>query len=140
MAAMAAVSARRMRGPRVTGCHVVFGEEGHLFGGPAAFGADGDCRILTCSFGGCCSKRGLQGFGEGGGLFGFAEEDAGWGFFLFERWFEGCGVGDLGDVGAAGLLGGFEGDAAPAVYTFRGGLGEVFFGAAGEDGSDAGDA
>ncbi len=53
---------------------------------------------------------------------------------------EGSGVGDLGDGGAAGLLGGFEGDAAPAVDTFGGGLGEVFFGAAGEDGGDAGDA
>ncbi len=42
MAAMAAVSARRMRGPRVTCCQLVLGEEGHLFGGPAAFGADGE--------------------------------------------------------------------------------------------------
>ena len=33
---------------------VVLGEEGDLFGGPAAFGAYGDCVVLTCGFGGCC--------------------------------------------------------------------------------------
>ncbi len=59
---------------------------------------------------------------------------------MFEGLFEGDGVGDLGDVGAAGLLGGFEGDAAPAFGALEGGLGEVLFGAAGEDGGDAGDA
>jgi len=53
---------------------------------------------------------------------------------------EGCGVGYLGDVGAAGLLGGFEGDATPAFGSLERSLGEVFFGAAGEDGRDAGDA
>ncbi len=114
----------------------VLGEEGDLFGGPAAFGADGQGGVLAYSFGGCSSKSG----GEGGGLFGFAEEDAGGRCFLFEGWLEGEGVGDFGDVGAAGLLGGFEGDAAPAVGTLEGGLGEMFFGAAGEDGRDAGDA
>jgi hypothetical protein len=73
-------------------------------------------------------------------LFGFAEEDAGGGFFLFEGLLEGGGIGDLGDGGAAGLLGGFEGDAAPAFGALEGCLGQVFFGAAGEDGGDAGDA
>ena len=73
-------------------------------------------------------------------LFGFAEQDAGGALFLFEGGFEGDGVGDLGDGGAAGLLGGFEGDAAPAFGAFGGGEGEVFFGAAGEDGGDACDA
>jgi hypothetical protein len=38
------------------------------------------------------------------------------------------------------LLGGFEGDAAPAFGAFGGGEGEMLFGAAGEDGRDAGDA
>ena len=73
-------------------------------------------------------------------MFGFAEEDAGGEFSLFEGRLEGDGVGDFGDVGAAGLLGGFEGDAAPAFGSLEGGLGEVLFGAAGEDGCDAGDA
>ena len=50
--------------------------------------------------------------------------------------FEWDGVGDFGDGGAAGLLGGFEGDAAPAFGAFGGGEGEVFFGSAGEDGGD----
>ena len=59
---------------------------------------------------------------------------------MFEGWLEGCGVDDFGYVGAAGLLGGFEGDAAPAFGSFEGSVGEVFFGAAGEDGGDAGDA
>ena len=78
--------------------------------------------------------------GQGEGLLGFAEEDAGGGGFFGEGLLEGDGVGDVGDVGAAGLLGGFEGDAAPAFGTLECGLGEVLFGAAGEDGSDAGDA
>ncbi len=82
----------------------------------------------------------LQGRGERGALFGLAEENAGRRFFLLKSLLKGDGVGDLGDVGAAGLLGGFEGDAAPAVYALCGGLGEVLFGAAGEDGSDPGDA
>ena len=47
MAAMAAVSARRMRGPRVTGVQAWCGEEGHLFGGPAAFGTDGEGEVVT---------------------------------------------------------------------------------------------
>ena len=46
-------------------------------------------------------------------------------------------VVDVGDVGAAGLLGGFECDAAPAFDAFGGGEGEMFFCAAGEDGRDA---
>ena len=46
----------------------------------------------------------------------------------------------VGDVGAAGLLGGFEGDAAPAFGAFGSGEGEMLLGAAGEDGRDAGDA
>jgi hypothetical protein len=52
--------------------------------------------------------------GEGGGLLGFAEEDAGGAFLLFQGWFEGDGIGDIWDVGAAGLLAGFQGYAAPA--------------------------
>ncbi len=59
---------------------------------------------------------------------------------MFESWFERAGVGDFGDVGAAGLLAGFKGDTAPAFGTFCGGLGEVLFGAAGDDGRDARDA
>ena len=38
------------------------------------------------------------------------------------------------------MLGGFERDAAPAIDSLGGGEGEVFFGAAGEDGGDAIDA
>ena len=82
----------------------------------------------------------LQRGGEGEGLLGFAEEDAEGCGFGGEGGREGDGVGDFGDVGAAGLLGGFEGDAAPAFGAFGGGEGEVLFGAAGEDGRDAGDA
>ena len=80
----------------------------------------------------------LQRCREGEGLLGFGEEDAGGAIFLIEGEFEGGGVGDLGDVGAAGLLCGFEGDAAPAFDPFGGGEGEVLLGAAGEDGGDAG--
>jgi hypothetical protein len=118
------------------GLPVVLGEEGHFFGGPAAFGAYGEGGFGVLCEGLC----GGEGGGEGGGLFGLAEEDAGGAFLLFEGGLEGGGIGDLGDVGAAGLLGGFEGDATPAFDAFGGGLGEVFFGAAGEDGGDAGDA
>ena len=114
-------------------------EEGHFFGGPTAFGAYGEG--VGDSVGGFVADVCVfEGGGEGGGLFGLAQEDSGRGFLLFEGGFELSGVGDFGDVGAAGLLGGFEGDAAPAFYTFRGGLGEVLFGAAGEDGGDASDA
>ncbi len=59
---------------------------------------------------------------------------------LFEGWLEVGGVGDPGDVGAARLLTGFKSDAAPAFGAFEGGLGQVFFCAAGEHGCDAGDA
>jgi len=127
------------------GLPVVLGEESHLFWGPAAFGADGqgvsDGRVgesdglITRS-----SNRSFEGGGEGGGLFGFAEEDAGRALLFFEGDFELGGVGDLGDGGATGLLGGFEGYAAPAFSALGGGLGEVLFGSAGEDGSDLRDA
>ena len=73
-------------------------------------------------------------------MFGFGEEDAGGAFFLFQGLLEWCGVGDLGDGGAAGLLGGFAGDATPAFGSLERGLGEMLFGSAGEDGGDAGDA
>ncbi len=46
---------------------------------------------------------------------------------LFEGWLEGCGVGDFGDVGAAGLFAGFEGDAAPAFCSFGGRIGRGVF-------------
>ena len=59
---------------------------------------------------------------------------------MFEGLLERDGVGDLGDGGAAGLLGGFEGYAAPALGSLGGGLGEVLLGTAAEDGGDAGDA
>src|SRR4051794_2574851 len=49
------------------------GEEGHLFGGPSAFGAYGEGGFSLLS-GGICAG---EGSGQGGGLFGFAEEDAG---------------------------------------------------------------
>jgi hypothetical protein len=119
----------------------VLGEEGHLFGGPAALGADGEGvgDGVGGAGEGCFLKgRGFEGGGEGEGLLGLGEKDAGGGFFLVEGGFEGGGVGDFGDIGAAGLLGGFVGDAAPAVYALGGGEGEVLFGAAGEDGGDAG--
>jgi hypothetical protein len=132
----------------------VLGEEGDLFGGPAAFGADGDgvgdgMRHVRKSGGGasglidclitCGSFRVFEGLGEGGGLFGFTEQDAGGGLFLLEGLLESDGIGDLGDIGAAGLLRGFESDAAPALGSLGGGLGEMFFGATGEDRRDAGD-
>jgi len=107
----------------------VGGEELHLVGGPAAFGADGkgDGFVWRC----------VECGGYGVVLFGFGEEK-----------FCGCGdesqcggerlwVVDGGDVGAAGLLGGLECDATPAVYTFGSGEGEMLFGAASEDGRDA---
>jgi hypothetical protein len=90
----------------------VLGEEGHLFWGPAAFGTDGEAYIppfavrlrrmghaIVCGW-----LRDCQGGGEGGGLFGFAKQDAGWGGFLFEDGLESDGVGDVGDVCAAGLF------------------------------------
>ncbi len=111
-------------GPRVGG------EKGHFVGSPAAFGADGQGEL-----------RGLgEGLREGEGLLGFAEEDAEGGLLLLESQLERSWVGDLGDGGAAGLLGGFVGDAAPAFDALGGGLGQVLFGAAGEDWRDAGDA
>lgn len=116
------------------GLPLVGREEGHLFGSPAAFGADGEGGVGLL-WGGLCVE---EGGGDGGGLLGFAEENAGGALFLFEGLFEGDGVGDLGDGGAAGLLGGFKGNAAPALDAFGGGLGEVLFCAAGEDGGDAG--
>ena len=118
------------------GLPVVLGEEGHLFGGPSAFGADGEGGVGLLRRELCAG----EGFRDGGGLFGFAEEDAGRALLLFQGLLERGWVGDLGDGGAAGLLGGFEGYAAPAFDAFGGCLAEVLFGAAGEDGSDAGDA
>ena len=131
----------------------MLGEERHFFRGPAAFGADGygvgDSRTHVREFGSFDRLRaggGTPGFAalqcgsEGGGLFGFAEEDTCRGVFLFEGLLEGDGVGDLGDVGAARLLGGFEGYTAPAFGTLESGLGQVFFGSAGEDWRDACDA
>lgn len=73
------------------------------------------------------------------GLLGFAEKDADGGVFTGEGGGEWGGVGDFWDVGAAGLLGGFESDATPAVYSLRGGEGEMLFGAPGDDGRDARD-
>ena len=110
---------------------VVGGEEGHLVGGPAAFGADGERGVAGLL---------IEGGEEWGLLLGFAEEDAGGSGLAFEGELKGGRGGDLWDVGAAGLLGGFEGDAAPALDALLGGLGEVLLGAAGENGGDAGDA
>ena len=93
---------------------VVMGEETDLFGGPAAFGADGEgvgitlfpcLRWETWSTRGIpclrCETWGTQGLGEGEGLFGFAEQDAGGGGLGFERELERDGVGDLRDRGSA---------------------------------------
>lgn len=44
---------------------------------------------------------------------------------------------DVGDVGTAGLLGGFKRDAAPAINSFGCGKGEMLFRAAREYGCDA---
>ncbi len=115
---------------------MVLGEESHLFRGPAAFGAYGECGIQ--------GLRDLTGTGEcrgeGGGLFGLGEKDEGGAGLLFEGEFEGDGVVDVGDVGAAGLFCCFESDAAPAFDSLGGGQGEVLLGAASEDGGDTGDA
>ena len=58
----------------------VGGEERHLFGGPAAFGADGkgesELQVVSCRL-----PVGGEGGGEGEGLLGFAEQDA-----------QGCGL------------------------------------------------
>ena len=78
--------------------------------------------------------------GQGEGLFGFAEQDAEGRGFGGDGGGERRGIGDFGDVGAAGLLGGFERDTSPAFDAFGGGEGEVLLRAAGEDGRDAGDA
>ncbi len=80
MAAMAAVSARRMRGPRVTGCHWCWVKRDISSGvqppsGPMA-------RAWVIRLGGFWLTVGVfEGGGQGGGLFGFAEEDAGGGGF-----------------------------------------------------------
>ena len=73
-------------------------------------------------------------------MFSFAEQDTNGALLVFEGGLEGRGGGDFRDGGAAGLFGGFERDAAPAFGTFEGSLREVFFGSAGEDRGDAGDA
>ncbi len=75
-----------------------------------------------------------------GGLFGLAEQNAVGAGFGGEGGTERGGIGDLGDGDAAGLLGALEGDAPPAFGSFGCGEGEVLFGAAGEDGREAGDA
>jgi len=138
----------------------VIEEDLHLFGGPAAFGADGEgdaWRLGRSKCGGLFTARrvgredgvgcdGAVGHGlldgglEGGGLIEFAKEDAGGGGLGGEDGFEGGGVSDLRDGGSARLFRGFKGDATPAFGSFAGGLREVFFGAAGEDGGDAVDA
>ena len=109
----------------------VMPEELKFFGGPAAFGADGEGDGLGC---------GTEGGLEGRGLLDLAEEDARGGGLGGEGCLQGGGVGDVRDGGATGLLGGLEGDASPAVDTFDRGEGEVLFGAPGEDGDDAVDA
>jgi len=55
---------------------VVLSEESHLFGGPAAFGADGERQLQVVSCRLQVERRALQCGGEGEGLLGFAEEDA----------------------------------------------------------------
>ncbi len=108
-----------------------------FFGGPAALGADGEGD--WGEVGG--RRRGLlEGLGEGCGLFEFAEQDAMGARLLEESWLELGWIGDLGDGGAAGLFGGFERYAAPAIDAFAGGELEVFFCASGEDGGDLFDA
>ncbi len=59
---------------------------------------------------------------------------------MFEGELQWDGIGDLRDVGAAGLFGGFEGDAAPAFDTLGSSQSQVLFRAAGEDRGHAGDA
>lgn len=78
--------------------------------------------------------------GEGEGLFGFAEKDAGAGEFVADSVGEWDGVQDLRDIGAAGLLGGLERNATPTVCALGRGEGEVLLCAVGEDGCDACDA
>ncbi len=106
----------------------VTGEERHFFRGPAALRTDGE---------GDGFDRGLEGCLEGGGLLDLAEEDAGWGGFGGEDGREREGIGDGRDRRAAGLLGGFEGDATPTVGSLGGCLSQMLFGTAGEDGGDA---
>ena len=109
----------------------VDGEELELFGGPAAFGAHGE---------GDGMGGGVKGGLERGRLLDLAEKNPSGGRLRGEGCLQGGRVGDLGDGGAAGLLRGFEGDATPAVDALARGRGKVFFGTAGEDGSDALDA
>src|SRR5206468_3517795 len=68
-------------------------------------------------------RVGAQCPGERDGLLGFAEEDAERCRFGGEGGGELRRAGDLGDVAAAGLLGGFEGYAAPAFEALGGGGG-----------------
>ena len=130
--------------PEGHGSPCVLSEEGHLFGGPTAFGPDGygvgDSDWERVHVPPISRIRVFQCGGESGGLFGFAEEDSRGRPFLLEGLLEGARVGDLGDVSAAGLLGGFESDATPAFGTLESSLGEMLFSATGEDRSDAGDA
>src|SRR5215469_10008554 len=96
------------------GLPVVGGEEFHLVGGPPALGAYRQGDAGEWRFG----ERG----GDGGGLFGFGEKDAGWAVFVFESGLEVRWVFDGWDRGATGLLGGLKGDAAPAFGSLCGGL------------------
>lgn len=121
--------------PQSDGLPGLLGEELKFFGGPAAFGADCESDLcFSCLFGG--AKGGL----ERSRLFDLAQEDARGSGLGGEGGMQGGGIGDRRDGGAAGLLGGFEGDASPAICAFGGGEGEVLFRAAGEDGGDAIDA
>ena len=115
-------------GAKGDGLPGVVGEELELFGSPAAFGADGESDG-TADF--------VESELQGGGLFNLTEQDAGGGRLGGESGFEQSGIEDLRNRGAAGLFGGFEGDAAPAVNSFSGGEGEVLFGTASEDRGDA---
>ncbi len=112
---------------------LVSGEEGHLFGSPAAFGTYGEGGVRhTLSRCGGALKAAVR----VSGLFGLARAGCGWGWSRLRGRARGVGSAISGMVGAAGLLGGFEGDAAPAFGTFGRGEGEMFFRAAGEDGRD----
>ena len=158
MAAMAAVSARRMRGPSVTGCQLCWVKREISSGVQPPSGPMAMAWVMLGFVAELASVAALKPTSE--------DPDVGHPAVLADsasrawvrvvacsvslrrirvEWrllvrglFESEGIGDFGDGCSAGLFAGFEGYAAPSFGALEGGLGQMFFGAAGEDGGDPG--
>ena len=117
---MAAVSARRMRGPRVTWVHAWVVKRDISSGvqppsGPMAR-ASSRCPLSRMSVGPLVAHS-MRAEARVRDLLGLAEQDARGAVSRVRAAASRAGSAMLRDVGAAGLLGGFEGDATPAFYS-----------------------